>query len=657
MRARLQKRGIRIAAMVLAAVLVLLLAAPVLAVVYRAAFVVTEANGNAYAEQPVTVLSDNQWLADNGFMEDDALDSRVETLGGLELPHMVVDDRIWTVTNIAATSNTNLYFSTGNTDLTDTDIIAGGHGDYSAGYITTSDIPALEDGTQFEHETTCYLETDYREYYTYLQFTSANSDWVSIPDSAAMDFTDGAGTDEAGSIVAWINVSDLTPGVYMFNHGPSVANQYNFSFSIASTGKPVFALYNNTGAAYISRTADAQAVYEGRWHQVAVTYDGSEASTGIILYVDGEVVASTGADNGYSGTHDSTQVYETGSRSAGTLNFLDGNIGELSFYTDVLTPAEILADYNDTHESGSLEAWWKIDELTGNPADSSGNGHNATANLADWYTEKSPFQKTGAIFCYLSADDTWSLLVPGVVGLDVTVATAAELILTASSAGGTATLDITGCTPDSGAIGIGVTDTTTDWIIGKVPYMDYYEHSTAATGYSQKIDYDPDSMIVGTTLPNELNPGTYDGTFTWGTNPTGVTITLGGMVSENQPAPFTTTAEPPRDVATVTNTSEWYNPDTTALASSPFYPIVDALASTSSFTEIQIWRILATGIIVMLVLGALVAIPGHLLAAGIACMAGTALAVGYNNIFPFWTLIVSGMILITTLIMERSPNV
>lgn len=140
-------------AALLALIALLLVAVPVLAVIYRAPLAITETGSVAYTMLPIMVDNDNQWMADNGFMKATALDTRVETLGGTEKPHMVVDDRILTATTIPADSQTNLYFTTGDSDLSSLDIIAGANG-----HLETEDAAALELANNFELEYDGYVD-------------------------------------------------------------------------------------------------------------------------------------------------------------------------------------------------------------------------------------------------------------------------------------------------------------------------------------------------------------------------------------------------------------------------------------------------------------------------------------------------------------------
>ena len=139
----------------LAIIASLSVSALVLAAAYSAPLSITESDSNAYTMLPVMVSANNQWLADNGFMEADALDTRVETLGGTANPHMVVDDRTLTALPVPADSQVNRYFTTGNSDLSAMDIIAG-----YEGYLTIPDAAGLELGNNFEVELDGYFDTD-----------------------------------------------------------------------------------------------------------------------------------------------------------------------------------------------------------------------------------------------------------------------------------------------------------------------------------------------------------------------------------------------------------------------------------------------------------------------------------------------------------------
>jgi len=139
----------------LALVALLLLVAPIMALVgYTATLSVTESNGTDYAMLGIQVTSNNDYMAANGYMKATALDTRVETLGGLAGPHLVTEDKTLAAVPVPADSQVNRYFTTGNSDLTSMDIITGHNG-----FVTITDDPALELGNNFAIELDGYVDT------------------------------------------------------------------------------------------------------------------------------------------------------------------------------------------------------------------------------------------------------------------------------------------------------------------------------------------------------------------------------------------------------------------------------------------------------------------------------------------------------------------
>lgn len=145
--------------LLLALSVMLVIAVPAMAYTYYASYTITESNGTAYSMLPIIEPSNNDWMADNDFMETDALDTRIQTLAGSIKPHMVAQDYTLTSVPVPADSQTNLYFTTGNTDLTSMDIITG-----YGGYETVQDVAVLEPTTDFEMEVDGYVLTGANDY-------------------------------------------------------------------------------------------------------------------------------------------------------------------------------------------------------------------------------------------------------------------------------------------------------------------------------------------------------------------------------------------------------------------------------------------------------------------------------------------------------------
>jgi hypothetical protein len=152
---RLKKRLATPLLVAIAILATLLIVAPVLATVYSAPLAITESTGTAYTMLPVSVNASNLWMSQNGFMKSSANDTRVKTLGGLEKPHMVTDNATFTAVAVPANSQTNLYYSMGNSDLVSMAIIPG-----YGGYFTVADNNVvLEPSANFSISMTGFLDT------------------------------------------------------------------------------------------------------------------------------------------------------------------------------------------------------------------------------------------------------------------------------------------------------------------------------------------------------------------------------------------------------------------------------------------------------------------------------------------------------------------
>lgn len=133
----------------------LILAGPVLAYIYSAPIQVTNSsNTTAYPMLPITRSVNNYFMSINGFMETDALDTRVQTLAGAAQPHMVADNRLLFAVPIPASSSTNLQYTAGNSDLSAFKIIPG-----YGGSVTIPHAPSIELGDNFKIEFQGYVNT------------------------------------------------------------------------------------------------------------------------------------------------------------------------------------------------------------------------------------------------------------------------------------------------------------------------------------------------------------------------------------------------------------------------------------------------------------------------------------------------------------------
>ncbi len=114
----------------------------------------------------------------------------------------------------------------------------------------------------------------------YLSFDAVHV-W-DTPDHTDFSLTDGAGNDIAGTWILAGNISDFT-NIALFNK--VIAG--NFEYEIATDASDILfvRLFNNLGSIYIGRYKNsAWTTYENTFITVIITYDGSEAATGIKIY-------------------------------------------------------------------------------------------------------------------------------------------------------------------------------------------------------------------------------------------------------------------------------------------------------------------------------------------------------------------------------------
>ena len=271
-------------AALLSTVAVVLIAAPVLALMYQAPFTIIEDAGVDYDMFPALVGAKNTFMAANGFMEADALDTRVETLAGSDKPHMVADTFTLAAVPIDANSQTNLFFTTGETDLASMNILLG-----YGGFITIPDAAALEPGDDFEFEfQDTYINTD----------AGAGKDLLLKTDAIEI-------TTSAGDISATLLGQGAAPTVAAVNGGDDNVDQNNHTVNLPagiSAGDLLLVFFATDSAAAITfpnegvdwiqlfERARGGDVNGGAWYRIA---DGGEGATIIVTTATAQRTAHT----------------------------------------------------------------------------------------------------------------------------------------------------------------------------------------------------------------------------------------------------------------------------------------------------------------------------------------------------------------------------
>lgn len=279
-----------------------------------------------------------------------------------------------------------------------------------------------------------------------LYFDGTNNENVSKSDDGKLDF---AASD------------NFTIGAWVKRNGTSSAN--NFILTKAQSGYTGYKLYQDASGDYCfdvkdgtnTDTACTSAVEfdDNNWHLVQGVKSGT---TSITLYVDGKQRAQD-SSIAATGTLANTGTFYIGVDLDGTSNEWLGFIDEVKVYPYARTASQIQADFNsrasnegasallgggrlDSSQVGGLSnglvGYWKMDESSGNTADSSGNSttltnNNTTAYAAGKFGNAGSF--TAASLHYFSTATTISGVKTAAFWVNPSATTDEYINLTASA--------------------------------------------------------------------------------------------------------------------------------------------------------------------------------------------------------------------------------
>ena len=672
-------------------VAILLMATPVLAYLYQAPITITETNGTAYNMLPWMVRVNNQFMADNGFMEADALDTRVQTLSGLNKPHLVTPIRTLSSTAVPADSQTNLYFVTGESDLASLDIIAG----YD-GYIRILDAAAIELGNDFEIEQEGYIDTS----------VGADKNLI-YKEDAFRTYVSAA--EEISSVVPdTVNPASTPGGTKACIYGD------NANYNTART--------QAVGTGLIANPSIGQRlgfeVYRGYvWFDTSPIPDGATITSATLHF----------RGSGDTSVTDFDIIIQSGmpARPADTLTtadydmtFYSGNYGEMNTADYVIgdNPIELTAgglaiinktgltkfclrsgeDIDNSQPAGdewvqgttantSLTVLFEAVTVTATGVSSGEHKVRVTADTTDLKIYIDDVEEDSSALGGASVPDNANdylvgenNCIPYMETMTIDVASVEKLeylpadMVTDTQFEGTA---------DAGGSTVKIIDAALDqandyWNGARLIIIETTDHNApedeiaiitdflAATDELQfvaltaGVDAGDTYDVSFGTLEDET--GSNDGRITWGHNPTGVAVSIGGMVSSGQPGIGVTIEDIPSSVLPEATVSDWFGDGTVGgdILTNPFRPFITMVSDNTDLTEILVWRLLGGAVLLFVVVAVAKELRGHL---GITAIVTAAVMGGMvaldHNIFPLWLLVVAVMMLIAGLVSERTPSV
>jgi len=506
-----KRRFLLVAILIVLAVLAI--ATPSFAYTYSGGVSVINTGGTAYAQLPVLFTVNNSYLASNYYILSTALDTRMQS-ASTALPHMVVTDKTLFCAPIGATSTSNFNYTFGNAALTSFSIIPGYNG-----YITTTDAPALELGDTFQIDVSGYVDTSAGEnkYILYKEdainicidnatdgtinstyqdtinesyYASASSGYISNYTQWSDDWAGANGTDK--------NTNDIIVGSDM-----SVANWYKwhrgyviFDTTLIPDDKDILSatlyLYGEQDASTTDFSVVIQSGQPTYPHDPLVLGDYNKSN---YSGDGGSLNTSSFTTSGYN----SISLNETGIawiNKTGTTKFCLRGSQDIA-HTPAAGQAQYVRFYSQEYDGTSRDPYLVI-------------------TYKNEYTVEAIDIDSGEHVIRISADATdFKLFVDDMDTPEDTIS----------------------------IIGSAVEDNANNWLIDQanvMPYMDYFK---LAVGGVEKVWYQPVTIISGTTLPDR-DGADENGAITFGSNPVGVTATIGSLTSEGYVIPVSSETTP-----------------------------------------------------------------------------------------------------------------
>jgi len=213
-------------------------------------------------------------------------------------------------------------------------------------------------------------------------------------------------------------------------------------------------------------------------------------------------------------------------------------------------------------------------------------GSPGTLNVSVWETDGSG-HPTGSVLCSGTTDGdslnvyaSWRSVSLG-SGATVSASTKYAISLSApsGSAGNIAVWGYDGTAPPySGGNGETSSDSGASWSDQSVDFL-FEEYGTSP---NIVLTYQPDSLIEGSVLPNEEDPGTYDGLIMFGTNPAGVSVDVDTLQSDQTYYYYTETDATTPDVIDIEPAAMTGDVDLDKLENNPLNPMIESLADSSN---------------------------------------------------------------------------
>jgi hypothetical protein len=228
-------------------------------------------------------------------------------------------------------------------------------GDSSGVWTATTNLPAITDGTGTLDDnykiTTTGTVAQGASTLSIINGVSATAGQVVYYDGSVWRLKDS--DDLPFSISGWVNMDDATDFCPLSKYGGGTSTQ-EWLFYL-TTDKPTLFLKDAAGVSVTWTATNALTSYENSWIHLLVTYNGAGPSSsnsftsamdGVVVFLNGEAIAGTAANNGsYAGMSNTTQPINIGRYANGV--FAEGQIKDIKLFNRKLSATEVTTLYNE----------------------------------------------------------------------------------------------------------------------------------------------------------------------------------------------------------------------------------------------------------------------------------------------------------------------
>ena len=150
---------------------------------------------------------------------------------------------------------------------------------------------------------------------------------------------------DAFSISAWVKRNSINNDQAIVSKMTSSAHYRGYLLFISSGNLVKVILRNTTSATRFFTVSSTTTITDSNWHNIVVTYDGSSATSGVKIYIDGvsDTVSASGTLT--TGTIIDSAPFNIGARNSNNI-FADANIDETAIFSSELTSANVTTIYN-----------------------------------------------------------------------------------------------------------------------------------------------------------------------------------------------------------------------------------------------------------------------------------------------------------------------